>query len=527
MELDELLRCLAEAESGELREELTGGRYVVVRYDPEETVFDDAALAELFGVPTPDTGAAAPDAVEDPDAIEDTDEEYEDEGSEEEEYEDEDEDGARFSLIGVAPSLYEALDLLGDELPDEEGLTELDEEEWAEEAAEFGAHVFGADVIGAATEAKDGEEGGEAGGEAGGGAEGEEGNEWLALLRGIRDPRRRAVVQLLCGVLGPMDFLTGDFEEDCYLGHVATRLPGARFVMLASAAPPNQEVAFAILELPPRDTPDPVGRALLLAAAAGDPAALRAALGEGADVGTLDEYAATPLHHAVAARSAAAVDALLAAGADPRAQAAFGNAPQFTAAGPGRPYPTARRVEDEEHWSLLWSLLDAGADINAVNTAGQTLLDLAVRSEPYPERQVRLLLERGAVSRELATTRVDALVRSVPYGYEEELCVLRNQVRFLLDTGAPYDHPLDSLLAVTGYYERELSADYLVELVDIMLSRGVGDRPGTYGRTARESAMQWGGPPPDPQHARGGPGAPGGPGATRRGVGGVGGGGCG
>ncbi|AEM83000.1 ankyrin repeat domain-containing protein [Streptomyces violaceusniger] len=467
MDLDELLRCLAEAESGELREELTGGRYVVLQYDPEETVFDDAALAELFGAPAPGTGTAAPDAVPVPDATEDTDEESEDE-------EFEDEDGAWFSLIGVAPSLYEALDLLGDELPDEEDLTELDEEEWAAETAEFGAHVF-------VTAAED----------EGVKADGEEGNEWLALLRGIRDPRRRSVVQLLCGVLGPMDFLTEDFEEDCYLGHVATRLPGARFVMLASAAPPNQEVAFAILELPPRDTPDPAGRALLLAAAAGDPAALRAALGEGADVGTLDEYAATPLHHAVAARSAAAVDVLLATGADPCAQAAFGNAPQFAAAGPGRPYPTARRVEDEEHWSLLWSLLDAGADINATNTAGQTLLDLAVRSDPYPERQVRLLLERGAVSRELATTRVDALVRRLPYGYEEELSVLRNQVRFLLDTGAPYDHPLDSLLAVTGYYERELSADYLVELVDIMVSRGVGDRPGTYGRTARESAMQW------------------------------------
>ncbi|MFJ2197943.1 ankyrin repeat domain-containing protein [Streptomyces violaceusniger] len=480
MDLDELLRCLAEAESGELREELTGGRYVVVQYDPEETVFDDGDLAELFGVPAPGTGAAAPDAVEDPavedsDAIEDTDEEFEDE-------EFEDEDGAWFSLIGVATSLYEALDLLGDELPDEEDLTELDEEEWAAEAAEFGAEVFGA-----AAE----DEGGEGEGEGDGEGDGEEGNEWLALLRGIRDPRRRSVVQLLCGVLGPMDFLTEDFEEDCYLGHVATRLPGARFVMLASAAPPNQEVAFAILELPPRDTPDPVSRALLLAAAAGDPAALRTALGEGADVGTLDEYAATPLHHAVAARSAEVVEALLAAGANPRAQAAFGNAPQFTAAGPGRPYPTARRVEDEEHWSLLWSLLDAGADINAANTAGQTLLDLAVRSDPYPERQVRLLLERGAVSRELAATRVDALVRGLPYGYEEELCVLRNQVRFLLDTGAPYDHPLDSLLALTGYYERELSADYLVELVDIMVSRGVGDRPGTYGRTARESAMQW------------------------------------
>ncbi|WP_394807162.1 ankyrin repeat domain-containing protein [Streptomyces asiaticus] len=261
--------------------------------------------------------------------------------------------------------------------------------------------------------------------------------------------------------------------------------------MLASAAPPHQEVAFAILELPPRGTPDPAGRALLRACAAGDVDALRTALDEGADVGTLDEYGATPLHHAVAARSTAAVDALLAAGADPRAQAAFGNAPQFTAAGPGRPHPTTRRVEGEEHWSVLWSLLDAGADINAVNTAGQTLLDLVIRSDPYPERQVRLLRERGAVSSELTDVSVDWLVRRVPYGYEDELRVLRNHVRFLLDTGAPYDHPLDSLLAVTGYYERELSADYLVELVDIMVTRGVRDRPGTYGRTARESAQQW------------------------------------
>ncbi|CDR04713.1 ankyrin repeat domain-containing protein [Streptomyces iranensis] len=459
MDLDELLRCLAEAESGELREELTGGRYVVVQYNPEGTYFDDADLAELFGAPAP-APAPAPTA-----------------GAEFEELEDEED--APFDVIGVAPSLYEALDLLGDELPDEEWLTELDEEEWAAEAAEFGEDVFGtaAESAGSADDPD--------------GSDGEEGNEWLGLLRGIQDPRRRSVVQLLCGVLGPMDFLTEEFAKDVYLGGVAIRLPGARFVMLASAAPPNQEVAFAILELPPRGTPDPVGRALLRACAAGDVGALRAALGEGADVGTLDEYGATPLHHAVAARSAAAVDALLAAGADPRAQSAFGNAPQFTAAGPGRPHPTTRRVEGEEHWGVLWSLLDAGADINAVNTAGQTLLDLVIRTDPYPERQVRLLRERGAVSGELTDVSVDWLVRRVPYGYEDELRILRNHVRFLLDTGAPYDHPLDSLLAVTGYYERELSADYLVELVDLMVSRGVRDRPGTYGRTGRESAQQW------------------------------------
>ncbi|WP_421108068.1 ankyrin repeat domain-containing protein [Streptomyces sp. NEAU-S77] len=437
MDLDELLRCLVEAESGELREQLTGGRYAVVQYDYDEMSFDDADLAKFFGAPAP------ADAGE-------TDEE------------DEDEDGASFALIGVAPSVYEALDLLGEELPDEESLTELDQEEWAEEAADFGADVV---------------------------AEGKD--EWVARLQGIRGPRRRSVAQLLCGVLGPMDFLTEEFEDDPYLGHVTARLPGARFVMLASAAPPHQEVAFAILELPPRGTPDPAARALLRAAA-GDLAALRTAIGEGADVNTLDEYGTAPLHHAVAARTPAAVGALLAAGADPRAQASFGNAPQFAAADrPGRPHPTARRVDGEEHWSILWSLLDAGADINAVNTAGQTLLDLAIRSDPYPERQVRLLLDRGAVSRELAHTRVDSLVSKLPYGYEDSLRILRNQVRFLLTTGAPYDHPLDAMLGSTGYYERELSGDHLVDLVDLMLAHGVRDRPGTYGRTARESAQQW------------------------------------
>ncbi|WP_039939181.1 hypothetical protein, partial [Streptomyces himastatinicus] len=208
MDVDELLRCLVEAESGALREELTGGRYAVVQYDPDELTFTEADLAELFGAPAP------ADAEE----------------TDEDDW-DEDEDGASFAVIGVATSVYEALDLLGEELPDEEELTELDQEEWAEEAAEFGK------------------------------------DEWADRLQDIRHPRRRAVAQLLCGVLGPMDFLTEEFEQDPYLGHVAARLPGARFVMLASAAPPHQEVAYAILELPPRGTPDPAARALLRAAA--------------------------------------------------------------------------------------------------------------------------------------------------------------------------------------------------------------------------------------------------------------------
>ncbi|MER6434132.1 hypothetical protein ABT272_41615 [Streptomyces sp900105245] len=43
MDLDDLLRCLAEADSGKLRPELCDGRYAAVLYDP------DSAAARLVG----------------------------------------------------------------------------------------------------------------------------------------------------------------------------------------------------------------------------------------------------------------------------------------------------------------------------------------------------------------------------------------------------------------------------------------------------------------------------------------------
>jgi len=223
MDFDELLQCLVETEQGQSRAELTGGRYAVVDYVGEGAGLDEAELADLFGAPAfvIDTGTA--------EAVEEKQEKFE---------------GAQdrsFGVIGVAPSFYQALDLLGEALGCDEEFAGLNDEEWAAEmATELGMDVADEDE-------EDNEEG-----EDGQGIASSDG-ELLAAFKSIRAPQRRAVVHLLCDLFGTMDCVTEDFEQNFYLGHVARRIPGARFVMLASAAPPHHDMAYAILALPPGD----------------------------------------------------------------------------------------------------------------------------------------------------------------------------------------------------------------------------------------------------------------------------------
>ncbi|MEU0840277.1 hypothetical protein ABZ370_12525 [Streptomyces sp. NPDC005962] len=88
----------------------------MVQYDFDEMSFDDGGPREVLRRPGPGPHHEETDDEDDKDEDEDEDEEGEDE----------DEDGASFGLIGVATSVYDALELFGEELPDEEWLTELE-----------------------------------------------------------------------------------------------------------------------------------------------------------------------------------------------------------------------------------------------------------------------------------------------------------------------------------------------------------------------------------------------------------------
>jgi ankyrin repeat protein len=106
--------------------------------------------------------------------------------------------------------------------------------------------------------------------------------------------------------------------------------------------------------------------ALHLAAYFGRPEVVRRLLAADAEVEAVAQNATQvrPLHSAVAGRSEAAVEALLAAGADPEARQAGGYTPLMGAAAGGSE-PLVRR------------LLAAGADREAVNDNGETAAAVA------------------------------------------------------------------------------------------------------------------------------------------------------
>ncbi|WP_433179863.1 ankyrin repeat domain-containing protein [Actinoallomurus sp. CA-150999] len=401
MDIDEMLRCLIEADSERLRPELCDGRYAAVLYDEE-------ASPEL-------------------------DDEFDD-----------DDDPLHAEVVGEASSVYDALDHVANVFCDfGEDTTEeiLDEYEDEEE------------------------------------------------LDGIRTAGRRLLAITALGYMGPMDIVTDDHWNDHYLGKAPVLFPGARFVFLASAAPPHQEEAYAVLELQPTGSPSPADRSLM---EADDASAVAAALADGADVNALDDRGMSPLHHAVARRRPDAVAALLAAGADPALQAGFGNAPHFAALVGGETVKAATgRIEDADHRRILRTLVEAGAPVNAGDLTGATLLDLAIATRPYPEETIRFLTDRGAHAAHLASSPLAELLRSLPYYSTASMETRLNEVRFLLDSGASADGALHALLGFYGYYEREVSSETLVAFVDEILRHGARDIPDSDGRTALDLAERW------------------------------------
>ena len=113
---------------------------------------------------------------------------------------------------------------------------------------------------------------------------------------------------------------------------------------------------------------------------AGDVAAAKALIAKG-QVKTAEPDGTTPLHHAAHLDQPAVIDALLAAGADPRAANRYGVTPLSLAAENGSAAAVGR-------------LLDAGADANTVLPGGETVLMTAARSGKADV--IRLLVARGA-----------------------------------------------------------------------------------------------------------------------------------
>ena len=120
---------------------------------------------------------------------------------------------------------------------------------------------------------------------------------------------------------------------------------------------------------------------LVEAAQRRDEAAVRAALGAGADVDQRGVDGSTALLYAVHGADLAIVRALLAAGADPNLANRYGVAPLHEAA----------MIADAD---LIRALLDRRADVDRALPQGETPLMLAARTNGVAA--VKLLIERGA-----------------------------------------------------------------------------------------------------------------------------------
>jgi ankyrin repeat protein len=104
----------------------------------------------------------------------------------------------------------------------------------------------------------------------------------------------------------------------------------------------------------------------------------------------------TPILRAAKAGDAAAIEALLAKGSDPKIPTKFGITPLMAAAGLGTKEEdtTARKKTEAEAISSIKLCLDAGADVNAADNQGQTALHGA--AQKGWDQVVQFLVDHGA-----------------------------------------------------------------------------------------------------------------------------------
>jgi len=155
---------------------------------------------------------------------------------------------------------------------------------------------------------------------------------------------------------------------------------------------------------------------LHLAASGGSAPIVALLLARGAAVDALNAAGLTPLLEAIQAGRLEAAQALLAGGADVRRTGAMGRGPlhfaalsDFAAAIPALKAKGADlEMKDLQGLTplacaLLWSpgtgvvraLLDAGADLNAKNARGRSMLDMAIGGYRHAAANIEILLDRG------------------------------------------------------------------------------------------------------------------------------------
>jgi hypothetical protein len=307
----------------------------------------------------------------------------------------------------------------------------------------------------------------------------------VPYLARLSSPARRFFAYWVLGwASGSFRFIDTELVDSAYIGPLVALYPAWRCVLGLVAAPPHQDEAACILELPPKRRLGKPDKALVEACAAGDVAAVDRALGAGAAINGRDSDGNAPLHHAVAHRRSAVVQRLLAAGADPNLGAAEHDAPVFAGlSAKGKVGPYTSRIEGPEHFALLTLLLEHGAVGSVIRRDGRSLADLAAVSTPYPEEQVRFFLARGAVPKGMRTELpLHACMRQLAWRYQTDPWGLVNELLLLLQAGAdpnqqsPFGFPKGNTplheLFGSGYSESELDPAVIVALVELFLSFG-------------------------------------------------------
>jgi ankyrin repeat protein len=311
-------------------------------------------------------------------------------------------------------------------------------------------------------------------------------------LANIASFKRRLLIYWSLGGLSPMAGIDDDdhsSQEACidgaYVSGAVHFYPKSRYVVAWGAAPPNHEEGGCIIELATKVNPVEECKALFRACSEGNIEGVKEQLQQGISINIVDEEGNTALHVAVAYRQLAVVNLLLKAGANPNAQRLYQHVPLFaTLSSNHKIEPLGKKIDDENHFDIIKTLLAHGADITAKRLHGETILEMAMSTVPYPKDWIQFLLDKGSVPLLAQEEQpVHWCITLSEYddvkGYEHEFV---NQIHCLLQYGvSPNTKNRDSRTALhcllKSYRYSQPTADLqeLVDIVKLMVAYGAHD----------------------------------------------------